>query len=158
VAAHRAGAVGAAHRAGTFEGCFLRRTSYTGDEERRPVRTGIPRWEVALLCGGGGVLRRMPVDGGEETDYVRDLGIPSLALDVSPFYVTAKGVYYLSTGPDQRGALIRFIGHEGRESKTLGNIPRTPSAGLSVSPDGRFLLYSQYDQSAAEILLVENFH
>jgi len=106
----------------------------------------------------GGALRRMPVDGGEETDYVRDLGIPSLALDVSPFYVTAKGVYYLSTGPDQRGALIRFIGHEGRESKTLGNIQRTPSAGLSVSPDGRFLLYSQYDQSAAEILLVEGFH
>lgn len=99
----------------------------------------------------------MPVEGGEETDYVRDLGFPRLGLDVSPFYVTAKGVYYLSTGDEQRGALIRFIGHAGGESKTLGNISRAPSAGLSLSPDGRFLLYSEYDQSAAEILLVENF-
>ena len=106
----------------------------------------------------GGILRRMPVDGGEETDYVRNLGASRLALGVPPFFVTAKGVYYLATGADQRGALIRFIGHAGGESKTLGSIPRTPSAGLSLSPDGRFLLYSQYDQSAAELLLVENFH
>ena len=28
---------------------------------------------------------------------------------------------------------------------------------LSVSPDGQYLLYSQYDQSSAEIVLVENF-
>jgi hypothetical protein len=30
--------------------------------------------------------------------------------------------------------------------------------GLSLSPDGQSLLYSQYDQSAAELMLVENFH
>jgi Tol biopolymer transport system component len=36
--------------------------------------------------------------------------------------------------------------------------PLTPAAGLSLSADGRYLLYSQYDQSAAELLLVENFH
>jgi hypothetical protein len=29
---------------------------------------------------------------------------------------------------------------------------------MSLSPDGKALLYSQYDQSAAELLLVENFH
>lgn len=105
-----------------------------------------------------GVLRRMPADGGEETDYVRDLVDFNLALDVPAVLVTAKGVYYLAPGPHQRGALIRFIGHSGGASKTIGSIPRTPSAGLSLSPDGRFLLYSQYDQSTAEILVVENFH
>ncbi|MGA8492032.1 MAG: protein kinase [Terriglobales bacterium] len=106
----------------------------------------------------GGVLRRMPVEGGEETDYVRDLAGPSAALEAPSVLVTAKGVYYLASGAHQQGALIRFIGHGGGEAKTLVSIPRTPSAGLSLSPDGRFLLYSQYDQSAAEILLVENFH
>ncbi len=100
----------------------------------------------------------MPADGGEETDYVRDLVDFNLALDVPAVLVTAKGVYYLAPGPHQRGALIRFIGHSGGASKTIGSIPRTPSAGLSLSPDGRFLLYSQYDQSTAEILVVENFH
>ena len=32
------------------------------------------------------------------------------------------------------------------------------AAGLSLSPDGHYLLYSQYDRSAAELLVVENFH
>ena len=106
----------------------------------------------------GGVLRRMPVDGGEETDYVRDLGVPILGLDVSPFFVTAKGVYYLAVSANRRPTLIRFAGHEGGDSTTVGSIQRPPSAGLSLSPGGRFLVYSQYDQSTAEIMLVENFH
>ena len=102
------------------------------------------------FSGASSILRRMLVEGGEETDVVRDM--------MRSFAVTDKGVYYVAPAPDQRGALVRFIGHAGGESKTLGRIPRTPSAGLSLSPDGRFLLYSQYDQSAAELMLVENFH
>jgi serine/threonine protein kinase len=111
-----------------------------------------------LYFAASGVLRRMPLQGGEETDYVRDLAAPRLSFPVMPFLVAAKGVYYLGMSADKRGALIRFIGHTGGESKTLGSIARAPAAGLSLSSDGRFLLYSQYDQSAAELLLVENFH
>jgi Tol biopolymer transport system component len=114
------------------------------------------KWLYVTVLGG--ILRRMPIEGGEETDYVRDLASPTAALEPPSVLVTATGVYYLAPSADQRGALIRFISHGGGESKTLGSIPRAPSAGLSLSPDGRFLLYSQYDQSAAEILLVENFH
>jgi hypothetical protein len=29
--------------------------------------------------------------------------------------------------------------------------------GLSVSPDGRWLIYSQLDQSGSDIMLMENF-
>jgi serine/threonine protein kinase len=105
----------------------------------------------------GGMVRRMPLDGGQETDYVRGLGDLGLARNWGAFLVAANGVYYLAPGPDQRGALIRFISQAGGESKTLASIPRTPAAGLSLSPDGHSLLYSQYDQSAAELLLVENF-
>jgi Tol biopolymer transport system component len=105
-----------------------------------------------------GILRRMPVAGGEEADYVREMGGPGLSLTEPPFFVTGKGVYYLAAAPDQRGALVRFVAHAGGEPKTVGAIPRTPATGLGVSPNGRFLLYSQYDQSAAELLVVENFH
>jgi serine/threonine protein kinase/Tol biopolymer transport system component len=104
----------------------------------------------------GGIVRRMPLEGGEETDYVRGLGDLGLARNWA-FSVAANGVYYLAPGPEQRGALIRFISQAGGESKTLASIPRTPAAGLSLSADGHYLLYSQYDQSAAELLLVENF-
>jgi hypothetical protein len=66
-------------------------------------------------------------------------------------------VYYLASPAEQKGALIRFVGYDGGEARTLGAISRPPAAGLSLSPDGHFLLYSQFDQSAAELLLVENF-
>ena len=106
----------------------------------------------------GGVLRRMPVEGGQETQYLSELGGAStVARTLAPFFVTAKGVYYLTSDTDRPGALIRFMEHPGGESKTLGSIARTPSSGFSVSRDGHYLLYSQYDQSAAEILLVDNF-
>jgi Tol biopolymer transport system component len=106
----------------------------------------------------GGTLRRMPLEGGPESDYVRGLGDLGLARNWGDFSVAAAGVYYLAPSPDQRGALIRFMSQAGGESKTLASIPRTPAAGLSLSADGHYLLYSQYDQSAAELLLVENFH
>jgi eukaryotic-like serine/threonine-protein kinase len=106
----------------------------------------------------GGMLRRMPLEGGQETDYVLGLLDLSLARNPEAFFVATTGAYYLAPGPDKRGALIRFISHAGGESKTLASIPRTTAAGLSLSTDGRYLLYSQYDQSAAELLLVENFH
>jgi eukaryotic-like serine/threonine-protein kinase len=105
----------------------------------------------------GGVLRRMPVEGGEATDFVRDLGDASIGRTMPPFTVTAKGVYYLAIPAQQKGALIRFISHADGEPKTLGSIARKPAAGLSISPDGRFLLFSQFDQSAAELVLVDNF-
>jgi serine/threonine protein kinase/Tol biopolymer transport system component len=109
---------------------------------------------------GTGPLRRMPVAGGEETDFVKDFGGQSLGRTVPPFAVTEKGVYYMAADSDAkaRGATIHFMSHDGKTSKILASVPRKPAAGLSVSPDGRYLLYSLFDQSAAEILLVENFH
>jgi serine/threonine protein kinase len=106
----------------------------------------------------GGTIRRMPLEGGQEIDYVRGLGDVGFARNWGAFSLAETGMYYLAPGSDQRGALIRFISQAGGESKTLASIPRTPAAGLSLSPDGHYLLYSQYDQSAAELLLVENFH
>jgi serine/threonine protein kinase/Tol biopolymer transport system component len=105
----------------------------------------------------GAALRRMPTGGGEETDVVRDVASASVERPAGAFNVTSKGVYYLASPAEQKGALIRFVGYDGGEARTLGAISRPPAAGLSLSPDGHFLLYSQFDQSAAELLLVENF-
>ena len=40
---------------------------------------------------------------------------------------------------------------------TLANEPSTFTPGLTLSPDGRWLLYGQMDRSGADIMLVENF-
>ena len=119
-------------------------------------------------------LRRMPAAGGESTEIAKTTltrlslhGVPAMA-------ATSKGIYFLiaadqaqtasgdpkvnkKTAASSQGGVIQFIDGEGGEPKTIATISRWPASGLSVSPDGKYLLYSQYDQSSAEIMLVENF-
>jgi len=35
---------------------------------------------------------------------------------------------------------------------------RELAEGISVSPDGRYLLYSQFDENDSNIMLISNFH
>ena len=71
--------------------------------------------------------------------------------------MNARAVDASPTG--RQGVAIRFMGHAGGEPKVIGSLQRpVAGGGLSLSPDGRSLLYSQYDQLAAELMLVENFH
>ncbi len=103
----------------------------------------------------GGVLYRMPVAGGpapanSEEEIARDV-------TMSSFVPTTRGIYYLGRGADSRSAFLRLIPLAGGDAKTLATISRAPHTGLSVSPDHKFVLFSQYDQSAADIMLVENF-
>ena len=40
----------------------------------------------------------------------------------------------------------------------INEIKETRSIYLDVSPDRRWIIYSQYDQVESDIMLVENFH
>jgi len=73
------------------------------------------------------------------------------------FEVTGRGIYYLSPAQDLKSATLRLLPLEGGEPRTLGTIAGTVSSGLSIAPDYRSVLYSQCDQCAANIMLVENF-
>ena len=55
---------------------------------------------------------------------------------------------------------IQFFSFRTRKTRTVAKIHKKligGPAGLAVSPDGRWLLYAQVDQNAADIMLVENF-
>ncbi|MGH9853716.1 MAG: DPP IV N-terminal domain-containing protein [Blastocatellia bacterium] len=98
---------------------------------------------------------RMPVAGGEET----------LVLDHhrAGFWrywaVTEQGIYF-TTAETPDHPLIEFFNFATGKVTTIttlekridGNVP-----GLSVSPDGRTLIWSQLDQTSSDIMLMENF-
>jgi len=65
------------------------------------------------------------------------------------------GIYFIA--PARRIAYYRFATGDITPIAALAKEPGVFNTGLALSPDGRWLLYSQLDRSGADILLVENF-
>ncbi len=71
------------------------------------------------------------------------------------FALTPKGIYYYSRGPHE---VLQFFDFATGKSRTLLTPEKPPNIGLSVSPDGHWLLYSQMDREAgSNLMLVDNF-
>jgi Tol biopolymer transport system component len=93
-------------------------------------------------------LVRMPAEGGAETEV-----LPSVTS--RSWVVTAGGIWFTAlNGP---ATDVRYF--DTRTGKTTAAVSITGPIipGLSLSPDGRSLLYTQVDQQISEIQLVENF-
>ena len=94
-------------------------------------------------------LWRVPVRGGTETRVVDSIYRRAFA-------ITKDGVYYIPA-PDHDGATsIRFRSNDGAETN-LFEIGMPVSWGLSVHPDGKRFLYSQYDRNGSDLVLIDNF-
>jgi hypothetical protein len=93
----------------------------------------------------------VPVGGGEEV-RVLDSFKAELALVVN------NGIYYLNTDPKVEVALefFDFATHKERRVAGLGKVNILPFC-LAMSPDHRQILYTQDDQTGADINMVENF-
>jgi Tol biopolymer transport system component len=105
--------------------------------------------------GGGGEqngiggLRRVSVDGGEEI-----LVLPSVTF--LNFAVAREGVYFIPRADAEGRYSIQFLSFRLRKSWPI--LPAgTASTGLTISPDGRSLLYTQSDAPRSDLMLVENF-
>jgi hypothetical protein len=60
--------------------------------------------------------------------------------------------------PDSVGRCsIQFFDAATKRTRPIATIEKRLSLRLSVSPDGRWILYSQTDQSGSDLMLVENF-
>jgi hypothetical protein len=94
-------------------------------------------------------LRRVPVDGGEETDV-----LPSITF--YNFAVVPEGVYFIPR-PDAEGRYtIHFFSFTTRKTRAVVAVSGAVVPGLSVSPDGRSLLYGQIDEQRSDLMLVES--
>ena len=52
---------------------------------------------------------------------------------------------------------VQFLSFRTGKLVTVADIPREPGWGFSVSPDGRSLLYTAFEPSGSDLMLVENF-
>jgi hypothetical protein len=104
---------------------------------------------------GPGGIWQMPIEGGEEQQ------VPEL-LDAGYWRywaVADDGIYFVAFVASARPQ-IKFFSFAARRVTQLGVLERDPlhgPPGLTVSPDGRSVLYAQADQSISDIMLVENF-
>ena len=98
---------------------------------------------------------KVPAAGGEET---RVLG-PAGAFQ---FAVVAGGIYFIEPGPPGyagwiKGNSLKFFSFAKGTAEKVFDIKYWPVIGLSVSPDGRYVLFSQRDPFGLDLMLVENF-
>jgi hypothetical protein len=73
--------------------------------------------------------------------------------------VQENGIYFVAPMASARPAIkfFNFFTHAVAQRGVLERDPLPGPPGLTISPDGRWLLYAQVDQSVSDLMLVENF-
>jgi Tol biopolymer transport system component len=99
-------------------------------------------------------LWRMRPDGGGESMVD---AMPALRSDGYEWWPSESGIYfYLDTGIKTELDFLDLRTSRIRRIYTFDKPPDAWGGGLSVSPDGKWLLYSQVDEVARDLMLVEN--
>jgi hypothetical protein len=65
------------------------------------------------------------------------------------------GIYFL---PGVAPRSVRYFDFATRKVRTLFEIDKDFGSGLSVSPEGRWILYAQVNEVNSDIMLVDQFH
>jgi Tol biopolymer transport system component len=105
-----------------------------------------------------GELRRCPAGGGREETIAAEFKSRNFA-------VLSDGLYGLDAGTAEPGGVqaqtgkARFYRFKTRKWEDLGFVTEKPvnPNGISLSPDRKWLYYSQIDERGSDIMLVENF-
>lgn len=100
---------------------------------------------------GMGGLWKIPVEGGPETKVISDVFRYNYA-------VTEKGVYFMPNAGRDQASSVQFLNFATGMAAPVVKIQKPLDLGLTISPDGRTLLYAQVDSSGRNLMLVENFH
>ena len=84
--------------------------------------------------------------------------MPALRSDGFEWWPTESGIYfYPDTSAKTELDFLDLRTSRIRRIYTFDKPPDAWGSGLSVSPDGKWLLYSQIDEVASDLMLVENF-
>jgi Tol biopolymer transport system component/DNA-binding winged helix-turn-helix (wHTH) protein len=95
-----------------------------------------------------------PVQGGADTPLE---GMAHLSYSDS-WSATPQGIYY-TTSSSTRGSVVSFYDFTTRSAHVVRTLEGPPLAlgglGISVSPDGRWLLYTRSERSEGDIMLMQ---
>ena len=99
---------------------------------------------------------KIPTAGGGETRVLGPAG-------ESAFAVVADGIYFIEPGPPGyagwiKGNSLKFFSFAKGTAEKVFDIKYWAQIGVSLSPDGRYVLFSQMDPFVQDLMLVENFH
>ncbi len=103
------------------------------------------------FIAGNRSLWTAPVEGGESRQVLE-----SLAGDHA-YEVTDDGIYFIPGSDPTRGYSLRFLELATGKIRTIAELGKLTCANLAISPDRRWALYTQADQSGSDLVLVENF-
>jgi len=98
---------------------------------------------------------RLPLDGGAETEVIR--GPLRWSAD---WTLVRDGIYYAMVrrqGPRNEHTIQFFDFVSGRATEVFGQIGRSNYQLVAVSPDERWILYTEFPERQSELMLVENF-
>jgi Tol biopolymer transport system component len=107
------------------------------------------KWLYFTRPGQHSPLWKMPADGGEEVmvaESIYDRGFAS----------APGGLFVLESREGEPSSSLIYYPFTGRPA-WIARISRPLLPGLTVSPDGRDVLFAEVDQNTANLMLVENF-
>jgi len=81
-------------------------------------------------------------------------GLPRLS-NYSLWSVSPRGIYFV---PAEAPKSLRYFDFATRQTRTIFEVERDFIRGLSLSADGRWILYSQLADTNGDIMLVDHFH
>jgi Tol biopolymer transport system component/DNA-binding winged helix-turn-helix (wHTH) protein len=97
-------------------------------------------------------LWKIPTEGGDETQVLDSL------VGLQDFVVVEAGIYFIPTpAAGAASSSINFLSFASGKIRPVAPTDRPAGGGLTVSPDGRWILYTQLDHDVSELMLVESF-
>jgi dipeptidyl aminopeptidase/acylaminoacyl peptidase len=111
------------------------------------------QWVFYTKSDEASSLWTVPRDGGEEIQVLK-------SVDERAFAIVNEGIYFIPRPDSADRYSIQFFHFVTKKTRSIATIesamdPYLPM--LSVSPDGRWILYSQIEQEGSDLMLVENF-
>jgi Tol biopolymer transport system component len=121
-----------------------------------PMESDDGQWIYFTQDRGSASIRRMPAAGGPETSLF-DFHQKSYS---RIWTITNEGVYFAVANSSSQSA-IKFFNFSARIEKTVAEFDRIMPAsisGMTISPDGKWLLLPLYSQRGSDLMMIENFH